>query len=79
MSSGLLQVFVKLGNLHGTSNYVVEITIKMKPITLNDKNQFVHCYLHTIQILNNTSIPHWINEIDDDIDTSIYEGVKNSN
>ena len=35
MSSGLLQVFVKLGNLYGTSNYVrnvVEITIKMKTI-----------------------------------------------
>ena len=25
MSSGLLQVFVELGNLHGTSNYVVSI------------------------------------------------------
>ena len=27
MSSGLLQVFVELGNLHGTSNYFVSVKV----------------------------------------------------
>ena len=38
MSSGLLHVFVKLGNLHETSNYAF-YWIHKSPKTPNDKNQ----------------------------------------
>ena len=52
MSSGLLQVFVELGNLRGTSNYVlywihIHSAEDNSPKTLNDKkNLYMLEYLH---------------------------------
>ena len=45
MSSGLLQVFVELGNLHGTSNYVLPSPCVVPKCKENYKNgPNVHCF-----------------------------------
>ena len=38
MSSGLLQVFVELETLHGTSNYVIYLTLMIKIIKIRLRN-----------------------------------------